>query len=147
MHTKKEIVHQFFQVSRTMTNLLNQQLAEYDLTHAQLAIIDYLASKEASVSLVDIATYLHVEKSTVTRTVRHLEKSGFLKQVPSKDSREKRMVLSEKSIRMQEAIQLTKTSFEDVLFQSMSEEDLTNIYQTLLQLMNNLTGDDLQKND
>ncbi|MBQ0141108.1 MAG: MarR family transcriptional regulator [Kurthia sp.] len=147
MRTKKEIVHQFFQVSRTMTNTLNHRLAVYDLTHAQLAVIEYLASKSSSVSLVDIATYLHVEKSTVTRTVRILEKAGFIEQVASEDSREKRMILSDKTVQMQEEIQLTKNQFEEDLFQSISKDDLTVTYQTLLKLMKNLNGDDLQQHE
>ncbi len=71
----KELVHQIFQLSRAMTSHLNKEMAEYNLTHAQFVIIQYLIKNTGSSSLVDIARYLNVEKSSVTRTVNRLKKA------------------------------------------------------------------------
>ncbi len=142
-----ELVHQFFQVSRAMTNNLNQRMAEYKLTHAQLAIIEYLLKKEDSSTLVDIAKYLNVEKSTITRAVNHLEKNNYILRVPSKDSRERRIILSDSSNEIQSTVQETKEVFEGTAFKNISNEELDVTFQTLLKIMNNLNGDEKKEND
>ena len=137
-------VHQFFQVSRAMTNNLDQRMAEYKLTHAQLAIIEYLVKKDDSSSLVDIAKYLNVEKSTITRTVNRLEKNNFIRQVPSNDNRERRIALSDFSNEIQSKVQKTKEAFESKAFKNISNEELDVTFQTLLKIFNNLNGDEQQ---
>ncbi|MGE7603414.1 MarR family winged helix-turn-helix transcriptional regulator [Peribacillus sp. NPDC097675] len=147
MRNLQELVHQFFQVSRTMTNDLNQRMADYKLTHAQLAVIEYLLKKESSSSLVDIAKYLNVEKSTVTRAVGHLEKNNYIHQVPSIDSREKRISLSDTSHDIRSKVQQTKEDFESAAFKGISNEEVDVTFQTLLKIWNNLNGDVNKQND
>jgi len=137
-------VHQFFQVSRAMSNTLDQRMAEYKLTHAQLAIIEYLVKKDDSSSLVDIAKYLNVEKSTITRTVKRLEKNNFIRQVPSNDNRERRIALSDFSNEIQSKVQKTKEAFESKVFKNISNEELDVTFQTLLKIFNQLNGDEQQ---
>ena len=137
-------VHQFFQVSRAMSNTLDQRMAEYKLTHSQLAIIEYLVKKDDSSSLVDIAKYLNVEKSTITRTVNRLEKNNFIRQVPSNDNRERRITLSDFSNEIQSKVQKTKEAFESKAFKNISNEELDVTFQTLLKIFNNLNGDEQQ---
>lgn len=147
MSHRKELVHHFFQVARTMTNNLNQRMAEFKLTHAQLAIIEFLLKKENSSSLVDIAKYLNVEKSTVTRAVNQLIKNNYVLQVPSNDSRERRIVLSKTSYEIQSTVQQTKDDFENTAFNNISDEELDVTFQTLLKILNNLNGDEHKQHD
>lgn len=139
---KNKLIHQFFQMSRTMSLSLNHRLARFNLTHAQLSILDYLIVQSQSISLVDIAKYLSVEKSTVTRTVRQLETAGLVQQMPSEDSREKRIVLSDQFRILEVELQETKTAFEADAFEGISSEELQRTYDTLLKIMNNFNGDD-----
>ncbi len=147
MSHRKELVHHFFQVARTMTNNLNQRMAEFKLTHAQLAIIEFLLKKENSSSLVDIAKYLNVEKSTVTRAVNQLIKNNYVLQVPSNDSRERRIILSDTSYDIQSTVQQTKDAFENTAFNNISDEELDVTFQTLLKILNNLNGDEHKQHD
>lgn len=140
MNYSKELVHQFFQVSRAMTKHLNQRLNEFTVTHAQLAILDYLAETNEARSLVDIANYLNVEKSTISRSVKHLEKNGFIEHVTSADSRERRITFSAAFQSVQPMVKQTKESFETSVFHNISEEELLITYQTLLKIWNNLNG-------
>ena len=142
MSHRKELIHHFFQVSRTMTNDLNHHLATFKLTHGQLAILEYLLQKEEATSLVDIAKYLNVEKSTITRAVKHLETNHYIVHVPSKDHRERRIKLSEASHEILSSLQQTKDTFENTVFRNISDEELDITYQTLLKILNNLNGDE-----
>lgn len=140
MHNK--VVHPLFQVSRIMSQSLNQHLAVHGLTHMQLAVIEFLKMREESTSLVDIAKYLSVEKSTVTRTVKQLEKLGFVQHMPSDDSREKRIVLGAQYAVVQEELQETKEAFEEKAFHNISPEEMERTYATLLKIMKNFNGAD-----
>lgn len=140
MHNK--VVHPLFQVSRMMSQSLNQHLAVHSLTHMQLAVIEFLKMRDESTSLVDIAKYLSVEKSTVTRTVKQLEKMAFVQHMPSEDSREKRIVLGEQYAIIQEQLQQTKEAFEEKAFHNISLEEMELTYATLLKIMKNFNGAD-----
>lgn len=142
-----ELIHQFFQVSRTLTNTLNHLMTKYNLTHGQLAIIEYLLLKQSPTSLVEIANYLNVEKSTVTRAVKHLENNQFVELSPSEDSREKRIVIRTSNTAILSSIQQTKDQFEKMAFHNLSEEEITHTLQTLLKIWKNINGDEFETND
>lgn len=141
------LVHQFFQVSRAMTNDLNQRLDEFNLTHAQLTIIDYLLFNNTPASIVEISKYLNVEKSTVSRAVNHLEKKSYVQRVASEDSRERRIDLCKSSKSTQPMILQKKIDFEKNTFKNISQEDLDLTYQTLLQIFENINGDDNEQHE
>jgi DNA-binding MarR family transcriptional regulator len=72
--------HHNLQFSRSFTKKLNEQLAKVDLYHSQWSIVYYLSQFGCS-TLVEISTYLDVEKPTVTRTVNRLEELELIEQV------------------------------------------------------------------
>lgn len=110
-------------------------------------MLEYLRQHKPSSSLVDIAKYLSIEKSSVTRVVNHLEKNDFIERAPSIDSREKRIMLSERSVRAQDNIQKMKDGFESNTFQNISQAEIDVTCQTLLKMLNNINGVDLQKHE
>jgi MarR family transcriptional regulator for hemolysin len=138
LNNPKELVHQIFQLSRAMTSHLNKELAEYNLTHAQFVIIQYLIRNTGSSSLVDIARYLNVEKSSVTRTVNRLEKSDYLEQVPSTDNREKRIKLDDSRKEVIHIVDQIEEQFERNAFKGISSEELDTTFQTLFKIMKNI---------
>lgn len=142
MANLNDLVHQFFQVSRAMTKDLNHRMAPLQLTQSQLAIIEYLLIKDGSSSLVDIAKYLSVEKSSVTRAVKHLEAHDFIERAPSEDSRERRIILSSHAQNTQHDLKQAKKNFEANTFKDISEEELDVTFQTLLKMLNNINGVD-----
>lgn len=141
MNNYNHVMHQFFQLSRAMTKDLNKRLAPLQLTHAQLTVIDYLLHKDNS-SLVDIAKYLNVEKSSVTRVVNHLEKNDFVERANSVDNRERRIQMSDVGMQQQKMIQQTKDDFEAQTFHNISQQELDITVQTLLKMLNNINGVD-----
>ena len=133
-----KFIHQVFQLSRTMVNNLDKRMAEYNLNHSQLVIFQYLIKRVDSSSLVDIAHYLNVEKSSVTRTVNRLENRGFIEQVPSKDKRERRIKLTDSGKEVYAYIHRIEEKFENNALQGISNEALEAAFQTLLRIYNNI---------
>lgn len=147
MNNYNDVVHQLFQVSRAMTKDLNQRFAPLQLTHAQLAVIEYLLHTNHSSSLVDIAKYLSVEKSSVTRVVNHLEKNDYVERANSLDHRERRIQISDVGLAQQHVVQQTKDAFEAQTFQHISQEELDITVQTLLKMLKNINGVDPNTHD
>lgn len=132
-----DFFHHYFQVSRFFTKKLNEQLASVDLFQAQWSVIYYLHNHGAT-SLVDISSYMKVEKPTITRTANRLEELGFIEQVEGKDKRERRVQLTmagkEKYVAAKEVVD----KFEQELMSSIKQEDLNITLNMLLELKEKL---------
>ncbi|MBU3188267.1 MarR family transcriptional regulator [Clostridium bowmanii] len=89
-----EFLHQLLKLSRTVVSDLNTEIIQYNLHHSQWRIIRFLEINGPS-TLVEIANYLSVEKSSVTRAVDRLKKSEFIEEMSGKDKRERRIKLSD----------------------------------------------------
>lgn len=129
--------HQLLQLSRAVVNNLNKKMADYDLNHSQMIVIYYLKDVGTS-TLVDIASYLHVEKSSVTRTVHRLEKSGFIEQVPGKDKRERKIKLSDWGEEIYAISSKITKQFDRSAMNGVSDEELEATFQVLHKIMNNV---------
>ncbi|MBZ9626299.1 MarR family transcriptional regulator [Clostridium sp. FP2] len=135
-----EIFHRLLKLSRTLVSNFNKEIIVHNLHHSQWRIIRFLKEFGPS-TLVDIADYLSVEKSSVTRTVDRLKKSKFIQAVPGKDKRERRIKLSDLG---EEAYVLgyeIAVKFEDNAMKGISKEDLETTFQVLLKIMNNINNE------
>ncbi|MFD6206578.1 MarR family winged helix-turn-helix transcriptional regulator [Peribacillus sp. NPDC060253] len=129
--------HHNLQFSRSFTKKLNEQLAKVDLFHSQWLIVYYLYQYGCS-TLVEISTYLDVEKPTVTRTVNRLEERGLIEQIPGKDKRERRIQLTEPGVRTYQEAKKVVEEFELQLMTGLAEEDREATLRTLLFLKGKL---------
>ncbi|MCS1382144.1 MULTISPECIES: MarR family winged helix-turn-helix transcriptional regulator [Lysinibacillus] len=86
------IEQQFFNEYRLMyrpfTNQLNMQLEHFQLYSSQWAVLRFLIDKGPH-SLVEIASFMSIEKPSVTRLVQKLVELGYVETVAGKDKREK----------------------------------------------------------
>ncbi|MFJ7930439.1 MarR family winged helix-turn-helix transcriptional regulator [Peribacillus sp. NPDC096448] len=129
--------HHNLQFSRSFTKKLNEQLAKVDLYHSQWSIVYYLSQFGCS-TLVEISTYLDVEKPTVTRTVNRLEELELIEQVPGKDKRERRIQLTESGLRTYHEAKKVVEEFELQLMSGLAEEDREATLRTLIFLKEKL---------
>ena len=89
-----ELFHTLHQLSRHLTNKLNEALKPLGLYSAQWAVI-YVLKNKGSLSQKELCDYLFVEAPPMTRTIQRLVKQGYVTQVPGKDKREKHVQLTE----------------------------------------------------
>ncbi|UJL47180.1 MarR family transcriptional regulator [Virgibacillus sp. NKC19-16] len=122
--------HQHLQFTRSFTKKLNEHLAEVGLYHSQWLIVYYLKLYETS-TLVEISSYLHVEKPTISRTVKRLEELQLIEKIATTDKRERRIRLTEKGIHVyEEAIQIV-SKFEQALMDGIPEGDKETTLRTI----------------
>lgn len=89
-----ELFHTLHQLSRQLTNKLNEALKPLGLYSAQWAVI-YVLKNKGSLTQKELCDYLFVEAPPMTRTIQRLVKQGYVTQVPGKDKREKHVQLTE----------------------------------------------------
>ncbi|TGE34675.1 MarR family transcriptional regulator [Desulfosporosinus sp. Sb-LF] len=124
-------------MSRFFVNKLNEQIAAYDLHHSQWMIVYYLKNFGAS-TLVDIANYMNVEKSSVTRTADRLEKNALIERIPVKDKRERRIQLTDLGEEVYTACRQIVDEFECNIMKGTTEEEQETVIKTMLRIRANL---------
>jgi MarR family transcriptional regulator for hemolysin len=94
-----ELFHTLHQLSRHLTNKLNEVLKPMGIYGSQWAVIYVLKHKE-SLTQKELCEYLFVEAPPMTRTIQRLVKEGYVRQVQGKDKREKHVQLTEGALNM-----------------------------------------------
>jgi MarR family transcriptional regulator for hemolysin len=94
-----ELFHTLHQLSRHLTNTLNEALKPLGLYGSQWSVIFVLKTK-GSLTQKELCEYLFVEAPPMTRTIQRLVKQGYVSQVPGKDKREKLIQLTDVSLKM-----------------------------------------------
>ena len=83
------------EIARKTTIELNKRLKSYNLCYAQFRVINTLF-KKGDLSQKDILKYIIVKPSTLSSSVKKLEKKCFVeKRLDSKDKRIKKIILTE----------------------------------------------------
>lgn len=137
MTNRHLIFHQNVQMSRSFVAKLNEQIAEYNLYHSQWVIIYFLKNFGES-TLVNIANYLKLEKSSVTRAVCRLEKHNLVKAVQGKDKREKIIQLTDLGESIYTSCRQIIDEFEEKILNGISEKEQRVFFQILCKITKNI---------
>lgn len=130
-----ELFHTLHQLSRHLTNSLNEALKPLGLYGSQWSVIFVLKTK-GSLSQKELCDYLFVEAPPMTRTIQRLVKQGYVRQVPGKDKREKIIQLTDVALTMFPEWEKTVISSNQTLlkhFPEASQEELFNLQKSWLQ--------------
>ncbi|HLR79613.1 MAG TPA: MarR family transcriptional regulator [Bacillota bacterium] len=132
-----DLFHQFFQVNRQFSKLMNEKLAPLGLYRSQWTIIYFLKQHGPSTQK-EICEYLNVEAPTITRTVKRLEKSGWIERTTGKDKREKRIQLTEEAVDQFKQWQQTINTFELRVLDGVPEQAQKEFVNTLKKMNRNM---------
>src|SRR4051794_2767391 len=129
------LFHTLHQLSRHLTNTLNEALKPLGLYGSQWSVI-YVLKTKGSLTQKELCDYLFVEAPPMTRTIQRLVKQGYVSQVQGKDKREKHVQLTD--IALQEYPkweQIVNTVNKELLknIPGPSQEQLMKLQKTWLQ--------------
>ncbi|NHC41616.1 MarR family transcriptional regulator [Bacillus sp. MM2020_1] len=130
-----ELFHTLHQLSRQLTNTLNEALKPLGLYGSQWSVIFVLKSK-GSLTQKELCEYLFVEAPPMTRTIQRLVKQGYVLQVPGKDKREKLIQLTDVALKMFPLWEKTVIETNQSLmkhFPETSQEELFHLQKSWLQ--------------
>jgi len=130
-----DLFHSLHQLSRQLTNKLNEALKPLGLYSAQWSVI-YVLKNKGSLTQKELCDYLFVEAPPMTRTIQRLVKQGYVSQVQGKDKREKHVQLTD--IALQEYPkweQIVNTVNKELLknIPDQSQEQLMKLQKSWLQ--------------
>ncbi|NRD76349.1 winged helix DNA-binding protein [Bacillus sp. BRMEA1] len=132
-----DLFHTLHQLSRHLTNKLNEALKPVGLYGSQWAVI-FVLKKKGSLTQKELCEYLFVEAPPMTRTIQRLAKQGYVVQVPGKDKREKHVQLTEIALneypKWEHAVMQMNQSLLQYLPET-SQEELFNLQNGWLQLL------------
>ncbi|MEH6954643.1 MarR family winged helix-turn-helix transcriptional regulator [Neobacillus drentensis] len=130
-----ELFHTLHQLSRHLTNTLNDALKPLGLYGSQWSVIFVLKSK-GSLTQKELCEYLFVEAPPMTRTIQRLVKQGYVLQVPGKDKREKLIQLTDVALKMFPEWEKTVVETNHSLmkhFSETSQDELFHLQKSWLQ--------------
>jgi len=130
-----DLFHTLHQLSRQLTNKLNEALKPLGLYSAQWSVI-YVLKNKGSLTQKELCDYLFVEAPPMTRTIQRLVKQGYVSQAQGKDKREKHVQLTD--IALQEYPkweQIVNTVNQELLknIPDQSQEQLMKLQKSWLQ--------------
>ncbi|MCQ6278918.1 MarR family winged helix-turn-helix transcriptional regulator [Bacillus sp. EB600] len=127
---RHKLIHTLHQVSRQLTNNLNEVLKQHGLYNAQWAVI-YILEKEGSLTQKQLCNYLSVEAPPITRTIQRLVKQDYVRQVQGQDKREKHIQLTEKALNEYPIWEKAVSDLNLSLLEPLSEPTQEELFETL----------------
>ena len=112
-----------------------------NLTVSQAYVIDFIYNIEKNKDIFqkDLEKKFDLKRSSVSLMLNNMEKSDLIQRVPvAEDARLKKIVLTEKSIELNEKISNAIDSIENKLSKDLTEEEIKVFYRVLNKIRNSL---------
>ena len=119
---------------------LNNKASLMDLTHVQCGVLGYLGrNRDKEIYLNDIEKEFCLKRPTVSGIIKRLEEKEFIVIEPKyNDRRYKRVLLTEKSEEIFEAIQENLENAEKTLYKNLTQSDKDELYRILSIMFNTM---------
>ncbi|MDP4083152.1 MAG: MarR family winged helix-turn-helix transcriptional regulator [Bacillota bacterium] len=132
-----QLFHTLHQLSRNLTNELNEVLKSHGLYSAQWAVIFVLHSKGV-LTQKELCHYLSVEAPPMTRTIQRLLKQGFVKQTQGFDKRKKLIQLTDEALKQYPIWESSVKTLNQSLLKGLPSNDQEELFQILKRWENSL---------
>ena len=142
---RQDIGYYLSNISHSIQQYFNRLYDQHEITYPQSRLLTYLYKKEelaqngepSNVNQRELERALGIKASSVSSLVRNLEAKGFIKSERiESDTRNKRILLTEKAYEIDAVIAQAVNQTESALTTNMSREDV----ETLLGLLSVLMG-------
>lgn len=133
-------IMEFKILNTAIERILNQEMAELDITYTQATVIGYLnMNKNSDICQKDIEHGLGLTHPTVSSILNRLEEKKLIVTQPlESDRRYKKIVLTDKSSSMTLAINEKITKITAKLFNGLSQMEIEQLSSTINYLISNI---------
>lgn len=143
MEERKAIGHEFKVISNLISRNLTQTAAFHKMDHMTGThgwVIKYLYEHQnEDIYQRNLEVDFSVRRSTITGIIQNMEKSGLIvRESVESDARLKKIVLTEKAIKLHRMVEKTIEEFEKDLCQGVTEEEKEVFFRVTEKLRNNL---------
>ncbi len=118
-------------ISRNIRRIKNHEMAEYDLRSPHVSCLYYLYSS-APLTAAELCERCEEDKATISRSLDHLKKNGYLENVAAGSKRYKApLVLTDKGKAVGKKISDKINSVLDEISRDLSENERVEFYRSL----------------
>ena len=110
-----------------------------NLTVSQAYVIDFISieGKDKEIFQKDLEREFDLKRSSISLMLNNMEKSGLIERVPvTEDARLKKIILTQKSIKLYEKISTAIDSIENKLSEDITSEEI-KVFQSVLDKIRN----------
>ncbi|QUW22614.1 winged helix DNA-binding protein [Sporosarcina sp. Marseille-Q4063] len=122
MKPHKQLFYAYSALYRPYFNQLNAQLAPFNLTSSQWAILHFILLEGAH-TISDVSIYHNVERPTITKMVQRLTELDYVEAQPGEDKRTRFIRLSENGQAVCEQVQERLSAYQSYLLEEIPEAD------------------------
>ena len=134
-------------ISYAIRQYFGNLFAEYDVTYPQSRVLTRLFNQlgRGDVNQRDLEHALGIKASSVSSLVRNLEQKGLIysERMPH-DTRNKRILLTEKGMQLREMLGETRLKAEGALIAGLTENQVKTLRADLMQILSNLNTEEKQ---
>ena len=132
-------------ISYAIRQYFGNLFSEYGITYPQSRVLTRLFAQmgKGDVNQRDLEHALGIKASSVSSLVRNLEQKGLIysERLPQ-DTRNKRILLTEKGLQLRDRLDRTRDQAEDALIAGLTEEQVETLRACLHQVMENLNAEE-----
>jgi MarR family transcriptional regulator, transcriptional regulator for hemolysin len=125
-----DLFHTINQLSRNLTNRVNEVLKPFGLFSSQWTVI-YVLHTKGLMTQKELSKYLSIEAPPMTRTIQRLVKQRYVKQIPGKDKREKYIQLTEEALIKYPLWEASISKLNESLLSELPEHSREELYQLM----------------
>lgn len=137
---EKKLMEEYDKLNRKMQRYFASFFSDSQLTCIQGLVLHYIIveSERRDIFPKDLEEFLGIKGSSVTSLINNLEQGGYLcRENLESDGRYKKLVLTEKTIGMQEDILRRVYDYMSSMFTGIPEENLKIFESVILQMTKN----------
>lgn len=128
-------------LSRQIKRRIDEAVAKYDVTSVQCAIIGFIShmSEKGDIFAKDIESNFNMRRATVAEVLSLMEKNDLIKrEVSNDDARLKKIILTEKSLKIKESFEREIKEVEKELVNGITEEEKNEFIRLVNKMTKNL---------
>lgn len=139
---EKILMEKYDKLNRKMRRYFSSYFTGSSLTSIQALVLHFIIveSSKRDVFPRDIEEFLEIKPSSVNSLINNLERNGYLKRVSiENDGRYKKLVLTEKTLAIQNEIVSRIDDYMKSMFTGISDDDLA-VFEKVIQQMDSNIG-------
>lgn len=128
-------------LSNKIQRAIGKEMAQYNITSIQARIIGFIhkESSKRNIFQRDIEEEFDIRRSSVTSVLQLMDKNGYIvRESVCEDARLKKLVLTEKGLKIQEGVHNSILKFEETLKAGLSEDEIDTFINLIHRLSNTI---------
>lgn len=138
---EKQLMEKYDKLNRKMHRYFSGYFVGMKLTGIQALVLHYIITESETRNIFpkDLEEFLEIKPSSVTSLINNLERNGYLRRESmADDGRYKKLVLTDKTIKIQDKIMNRIDDYMKSMFVGISDEDLKVFEKVIMQMTMNI---------